>query len=396
MSYFEGWSPYVSAASRKRQSEQYIRQQQKKGKKLSPVTVSGRVIAHSVWGDAWCRNLESYSDYENRLPRGRTYVRSGAVIDLQIRAGAITAQVQGSQLYQVNINVQPVHPARWQDLCTRCAGGLGSLIELLSGRLSRQVMAQVTDRKSGLFPAPAEMKLSCSCPDWATMCKHVAATLYGVGARLDAAPELLFVLRSVDPSQLVTRAGADLPIDAASQKDVLAVTSAELGALFDIQLGTAEQPVQPIESGPPAAALPIAPASAPTERAQQAEHTVTSSAGRRERERRLTKPEASRPQPQPEATADKRVLRRSIAKGSVMTNADAKSTRTSGKDTRHSSSSARAGKKPDAARTTPRTRSASSAADTNHAEQEMLAALKALAQRLKQISKSSPRRTKKP
>jgi len=396
MSYFEGWSPYVSSASRKRQAEQYVRQQQKKGKKLSPVTVSGRVIAQSVWGDAWCRNLESYSDYENRLPRGRTYVRSGAVIDLQIRAGAIAAQVQGSRLYQANITVQPVHPARWQDLCTRCAGGLGSLIELLSGRLSRQVMAQVTDRKSGLFPAPAEMKLSCSCPDWATMCKHVAATLYGVGARLDAAPELLFVLRSVDPSQLVTRAGADLPMDAASQKDVLAVTSAELGALFDIELGTAEQPVKPIEPGLPVAAPSIQPASAPIDRAEQAELTVTSSAGRRERERLPTKPEAARLQPQTEASVDQRVLPRSMAKGSVTTDAATKSTRRSGKDTRHSSSSTRAGKKPDTARTNPRTRSASSPADTNHGEQEMLAALKALAQRLKRISKSSPRRTKKP
>jgi uncharacterized Zn finger protein len=236
MRFFESFPPYVSAADRKLLAEAASAARAARGQRLTPVLVSSRVIAESFWGQSWCQNLESYSDFENRLPRGRSYLRSGAVIDLKIGGGTITALVQGSSLYKVHIVVKSVEPARWRKIIGRCAGGLGSLVELLAGRISREVMTVVTERGQGLFPTPAEIKMSCSCPDWATMCKHVAATLYGAGARFDTAPELLFTLRSVDPSELIVQVGAELPRAAAAMEDVLQVEDNELGALFGIEL----------------------------------------------------------------------------------------------------------------------------------------------------------------
>lgn len=203
------WKPYVSVAFRRRQAAKAIARFGKAGG-LDPVIIQGRAIAKTFWGKAWCENLERYSDYANRLPRGRTYVRNGSVIDLQITAGTIKARVSGSSLYTTTVKVAPVKGARWRAICGDCAGAIDSLVELLQGRFSDAVMQRLCQQKTGLFPAPAEITLDCSCPDWATMCKHVAAVLYGIGARLDERPELLFVLRQVDHQELITRAGSDV------------------------------------------------------------------------------------------------------------------------------------------------------------------------------------------
>lgn len=173
---------------------------------LVPVTIEGRTIARSFWGKAWCDNLASYRDFENRLPRGRSYVRNGSVLDLQVASGKITALVSGSDLYQVAIAIKPVVARHWGRIKAQCAGNIGSIIELLEGRLSERVMQVITHRDDGLFPEPAEIQMECSCPDWATMCKHVAAVMYGVGARLDQQPELLFTLRNVDHAELIAAA----------------------------------------------------------------------------------------------------------------------------------------------------------------------------------------------
>src|ERR1700682_1133047 len=184
----------------------------KKGHVVSPVTVEGRTIVKTFWGKSWCDNLERYSDFANRLPRGRTYVRNGSVVDLQIMPGAIRALFSGSELYEVALTVAPVGKARWKSICDDCAGASDSLVELLQGRLSKGVMERICRQNHGLFPAPAEIKLSCSCPDWADMCKHVAAVLYGIGARLDHQPELLFRLRAVDEKELIIKAGKAIPL----------------------------------------------------------------------------------------------------------------------------------------------------------------------------------------
>ncbi|MFA5627325.1 MAG: hypothetical protein WCX90_08895 [Thiohalomonadaceae bacterium] len=200
------WKPYVPAAKRRAQAEKAVTKARKAGQDMRPVVIEGRAIAKTFWGKAWCDNLEAYSDYENRLPRGRTYARNGSVIDLQIEPGKVRALVMGSSLYKIEIGIAAVSDTHWKSLAKKCTGSIVSLVDLLQGNLSKAVMEHICQPKTGLFPAPKDIRLGCSCPDWATMCKHVAAVLYGVGARLDAQPELLFTLRQVDATDLVTQA----------------------------------------------------------------------------------------------------------------------------------------------------------------------------------------------
>ena len=237
---FYGWKPYVSVAERRRQAAGEMAKLQKKGHPVSPVVVEGRTIVKTFWGKAWCDNLERYSDYANRLPRGRTYVRNGSVVDLQITAGEIAAIVSGSSLYKVTVKVAPVTKARWQSICKDCAGGIDSLVELLQGKLSKGVMDRVCRQKTGLFPSPAEIKLSCSCPDWAGMCKHVAAVLYGIGARLDHQPELLFRLHDVDEKELIAGAGKSLPLAKKTPAASRVLDGEDLAAMFGLDM--AEEP----------------------------------------------------------------------------------------------------------------------------------------------------------
>jgi len=216
------------------------------GRKPSPVLIEGRAIARSFWGKAWCENLESYRDYEYRLPRGRSYARNGAVLDLAVEGGKIAAVVSGTSLYDVEIKIKPVAPARWARLKSQCAGEVGSLIELLEGRLSERVMRLITHRDEGLFPKPAEIQMSCSCPDWATMCKHVAAVMYGVGARFDREPELLFTLRKVDQSELIA-AATNLEVSARAPKRKT-LAAEDLGSVFGIELAEAPRAGSPAVS----------------------------------------------------------------------------------------------------------------------------------------------------
>ena len=235
MGYY-GWRPYVPVAEKRRQAERKLATLKKQHQSVTPVTIEGRTIAKSFWGKSWCSNLERYSDYENRLARGRTYVRSGLVVDLQIKKGEIAAMVAGSSLYKVKIAIAPVTAVRWNAICRDCAGTVDSLVELLQGRLSKGVMDRVCRTGDGLFPSPAEIKLSCSCPDWADMCKHVAAVLYGVGARLDERPELLFVLRNVNEHELLASAGQDLSLAQAAPSPAKVLEDGDLAALFGLEM----------------------------------------------------------------------------------------------------------------------------------------------------------------
>lgn len=198
-----GWQPYVKVSTRKAQAKQQMNNLRKRGVTVQPVSIEGRKIATTFWGTAWCNHLEKFSDYANRLPRGRTYVRNGSVCHLEIAQGQIKAIVSGSSLYDVLIKIEPLPEHKWTEVKKRCAGEISSLLELLKGKFSTAVMTAVTEKNTGLFPLPTEIQLDCSCPDWATMCKHVAAVLYGVGARLDSQPELIFTLRAVDQTELI-------------------------------------------------------------------------------------------------------------------------------------------------------------------------------------------------
>jgi uncharacterized Zn finger protein/DNA-binding XRE family transcriptional regulator len=245
-SYYSSFPEYTPVVVRREMAKKHAAALKREGKTLEPVraaTPRGK-IALSFWGHAWCRHLESYSDYSNRLPRGRSYLRNGSVLHLAVNTGRIDALVMGSRCYIQTIRIDPLPAKRWAAIKKRCQGKVGSLIELLQGKLSDDVMVIVTDRKDGLFPDPQSIHLDCNCPDWADLCKHLAAILYGLGARLDTAPELLFKLRGVDHEELITADPSALVVPSASGRRTLDTSA--LSEVFDIELDEVEslQPVQ--------------------------------------------------------------------------------------------------------------------------------------------------------
>lgn len=254
------WKPYVPVAQRRRKAARAAARLANTGKAPAPVTAARGAIARTFWGKAWCENLERYSDYSNRLPRGRTYLRNGSVIDLGIAAGSVTAQVMGSSLYRVEVNISPLPARQWQGIARDCAQSIDSLVELLQGQLSTSVMERITRPGTGLFPTPKEISFSCSCPDWAAMCKHVAATLYGVGTRLDAQPDLLFTLRKVDASDLIARAGEGGPPARKSPGAGRILDASKLAEVFGIDMAA------PAAKPPPARAAAKARKQTPSRR----------------------------------------------------------------------------------------------------------------------------------
>ena len=244
MSWYYGWRPYVPVGVRRARAQKEMQKLRENGLDIQPVEIQGGRIARTFWGQAWCDHLESFSDYENRLPRGRTYVRNGSVCHLDIARGQVNAMVSGSELYNVKVAIKTLPPKTWKDVKTRCAGQIGSLLELLQGRLSSNVMSVVTDRDKGLFPLPGEISLKCSCPDWAVMCKHVAAVLYGVGARLDEKPELLFLLRGLDHEELISAEAGLAAVSNGEKTDGHPrIAESELSHLFGIEITAGEAAV---------------------------------------------------------------------------------------------------------------------------------------------------------
>jgi uncharacterized Zn finger protein len=272
---FWGFRPYVSVAERRAKAAPEIAKLKKQGRAVSPVAVEGRKIAKLFWGKAWCDNLERYSDFANRLPRGRSYVCNGLVIDLQVARGKVEALVSGSDTYKVRIDIAVAAPSRWQAISRDCAGSVGSLVELLAGKLSSHVMSRVCRADDGLFPAPKEIKMSCSCPDWAGMCKHVAATLYGVGARLDLNPDLLFTLRGVDRGDLVS-AGADLSITQSAAASERVLADEDLSALFGMEIEAPAEAASKAKSSATLAKRKPAPAPPQPSKGKTAKKTASS------------------------------------------------------------------------------------------------------------------------
>jgi uncharacterized Zn finger protein len=264
MSWSYGWRPYVPVAVRRAKAAREIAKlTRKSGRDASPVVLDGRKIATTFWGKAWNDNLEAYSDYANRLPRGRTYVRNGSVVDLQISQGKVSALVSGSELYRIEIRIKPLPPALWKSIQIECANKIDSLIELLQGKLSSAVMQIVTHPEKGLFPTPKQIHLDCSCPDWADLCKHVAASLYGVGAKLDQNPALLFLLRGVDPADLISKASAAEAVrqTARSPEGTPVMSEAEVADVFGVELASPSGvPALAVEL-PVATPTPVAPSS---------------------------------------------------------------------------------------------------------------------------------------
>ena len=298
MSYYGyGWRPYVPVAERRRQAALKMEKLRKKGQPVSPVELDGRTIARTFWGKAWCDNLERYSDYSNRLPRGRCYVRNGSVLDLQIEPGEVKALVSGSSLYTVNVKVAAVPKKMWTAICADCAGAIDSLVELLQGRFSKGVMERICLQKTGLFPAPAEIEFSCSCPDWASMCKHVAAVLYGIGARLDRQPELLFKLRKVEEKDLIAKAGSGLPLAKTAPAPDKVLAADRLAELFGLDLAPAEEEQKPKTARAPKKPARVRRVKAMTTTEDAKLKAKTSKTRRRRPSAAKKEPSRKRPQP---------------------------------------------------------------------------------------------------
>ena len=256
-------SPYVSVDERLILGREAAAKLSKKsGRAAAPVVIEGRAIAKSFWGCAWCNHLEAFSDFANRLPRGRTYARNGSIVDLFVTPGQVTALVQGSVLYRIDIRFQPMEAERWQAFKQRSAGHVTNLIDLLQGKLSKEILADVTRLETGLFPTPSEIKMTCSCPDWAGLCKHLAAVLYGVGSRLDHQPELLFVLRGVEVAELIAAATASAAAGPLTGEAQTAADSAlageDLSALFGVDLEDSGGSKPKSDSSQAAVAEPVA------------------------------------------------------------------------------------------------------------------------------------------
>lgn len=197
------WAPYVPVATRRAQAAKQMEALQKKGYTIQPIEIAGQTIARTFWGKSWCTHMESFCDFDNRLPRGRTYVRNGSVCHLEINSGQVKGFVAGSSIYKIHIEIKPLTDEKWKTIKNTSLGQIGSLLDLLSGKLSSGVMDVVCHPDAGLFPAQRDLQFSCDCPDGATVCKHVAAILYGIGSRLDTSPEQLFKLRGVNFEELI-------------------------------------------------------------------------------------------------------------------------------------------------------------------------------------------------
>ncbi|MCD8293743.1 MAG: SWIM zinc finger family protein [Clostridia bacterium] len=208
-----GYYSQPSAEELETNSELTRRRAAKKGTVLEPVIIQGRNITKNWWGNAWCRNLEKYADYANRLDRGKRYLRSGTVLDLKIDKGKVMAKVQGSRRtpYKVEVHISPLPEEKCQRIISRCEKKIQNIEDLMLGNIPQE-MQDIILGKDGLFPTPQEISVSCTCPDWAVMCKHVAAVLYGIGARLDEKPLLFFELRGIDPDSFV-QAAIDSKVD---------------------------------------------------------------------------------------------------------------------------------------------------------------------------------------
>ena len=221
---------YVRVKKRRETAESIAARLTAEGEELQPVKAHGKAIASSFWGRVWCRAIEDWQDYESRLPAGRSLLKNGGVIDLKLSENRAQAQVVADRLYQVQIRFEGVEEEQLNALRNACAGKLTSLIDLIRGDLSDDVMELICDPAFGLFPRYSELKPSCDCLDDAVLCRHAAAALYAIAPRLDDQPELFFTLRGIDPESFFA-------LDAVAGPEEAGDLSAEdLSATFGIEI----------------------------------------------------------------------------------------------------------------------------------------------------------------
>jgi len=234
-----GFYSYESVAVKKARAANALLKLKKKNPDIAPVIIEGRQIAKSWWGKAWIENLERYADYANRIDRGKSYVKNGMVLDLQIRKGSISALVCGSRAkpYEVSINIDPLPPASMDKLAKLCGHRIDTIEALIAGKFTKELGDLLSAKGTGLFPSPKEIHFSCSCPDWANMCKHVASVLYGIGARLDGEPLLFFTLRNIDSERFIKKSVAkktELMLANAGKNSSRSIDDKDIAGLFGV------------------------------------------------------------------------------------------------------------------------------------------------------------------
>ena len=242
MGYY-GFPEYVSVAEKKRKAEAAVEKMRKKDPSISPVIIEGTKLIKTWWGKAWVDNLKKYSDYENRIGRGRSYVKNRAVLDLKMEKGVIKALVQGSgsKPYNVEIIIKELEKPIWESIKKSAEGKIESLQELMVGKFPKALTELFTEKGHGLFPSQKEITMRCSCPDGAAMCKHLAAVFYGVGARLDENPSKFFELRNVKVDELISEAikgKAESMISKSSRRSRRVLDDADVGNVFGVEIET--------------------------------------------------------------------------------------------------------------------------------------------------------------
>lgn len=294
---YDEYPRYIPVAERQATAAKKVKNLCKQGYEIQPIeSFRSRKIAQSFWGHAWCRHLESYSDYENRLPRGRSYVRNGSVCHLEIKFGQIEAFVSGSELYKIKIKIDKLPAAKWTALKKSCTGKIGSLLELLQGKLSDEVMTFVTNPREGLFPDPQEIHLDCNCPDYADLCKHLASVLYGVGVRLDDQPELLFLLRGVDQNELIETSLSGT-FDASKPSKRRRIATTDLSNIFGVDVSSEA----PLETKTPDSPAPLK---------RPIPKTPAKKAAKKVARKKKLAPKKTTPPPSPKTGNDIRKIRR--------------------------------------------------------------------------------------
>ncbi len=182
----------------------------------------------SWWAGRWSAALERLVD-SKRLARGRTYARKGQVLDIKIAGGRVSAPVQGSRPrpYQVTIEITPLSDEVWERVADALAEQALYAAQLLAGEMPQDIEEAFTAAGASLFPdKQKELKTSCSCPDWANPCKHVAAVYYLLGEQFDEDPFLLFELRGRTREQVMAalrarRAGDTAAEEGAAEEEAL-------------------------------------------------------------------------------------------------------------------------------------------------------------------------------
>jgi uncharacterized Zn finger protein len=185
------------------------------------IKAQSKKFGQTWWASKWLDALERLVD-SARLGRGRSYARSGQVLNIDITPGRVESRVQGSRPapYKVQIEINPLSNKEWDKVADAMASQALFAAKLLSGEMPQDIEVAFKQVGVNLFPASrGDLETECSCPDWSNPCKHIAAVYYLLGEQFDADPFLIFRLRgkSKDDIMALLRARRSLPAPTAAK-----------------------------------------------------------------------------------------------------------------------------------------------------------------------------------